>query len=205
MTTKMNSNKSTYVELKEVSFSRVVDFHSKNGYAIISASRSENTDAENKKLDKQLKQDIAFAGWTFTPIYGGFVETNKETGEKTNVVERSFLVYNHNRKNKKLSFEDLKSFAIEMCEKYKQEVVFIADPKAESAAYFDADGDETFKLDKKITVRNALQEFFSTLNRSKKNVDRNKFTFKQVECCVKLPGTVAGKHSAKLLGETYEI
>ena len=78
MKTEMNSNKHSYVELKEVSFSRIVDFHSKNGYAIVSASRGENTDAENKKLDKQLKADISFAGWTFTPIYGGFVETNKE-------------------------------------------------------------------------------------------------------------------------------
>ena len=205
MKTEMNSNRASYVELKEVSFSRVVDFHSKNGYAIVSASRGENSDAENKKLDKQLKADISSAGWTFTPIYGGFVETNKETGEKKNVVERSFLIYNSNRKNKDLSFEDLKKFAIEMCGKYNHEAVFIADPSSETASYFDADGDETFKLDKKITVRNALQEFFSTLNRSKRNVDRNKFTFKQVECCVKLPTTVAGKHSAKLLGETYEI
>lgn len=205
MKTEMNSNKASFIELKEVSFSRVVDFHSKNGYAIISASRGENTDAQNKKLDKDLKKDISSAGWTFTPIYGGFVETNKETGEKKNVVERSFLIYNHNRKNDKLSFEDLKNFAIEMCGKYQQEAIFVADPNEDSAAYFDADGDETFKLDKKITVRNALQEFFSTLNRSKKNVDRNKFTFKQVECCVKFPTTVSGKHAAKLLGETYEI
>ena len=204
MKAKMNSSKASYISLNEVSFSRIIDFHAKNGYAIVSAARGENSDSENKQLDKQLKLDISSAGWTFTPIYGGFVETNNETGEKTNVVERSFLIYNHNRKNKDFSFKDLKAFVVEMCEKYKQEAVLIADPNEDAAAYFDADGDEIFKLSKKLTVRNALQEFFSTLNRSKKNVDRSKFTFKQVECCVKLPTTASGKHLAKLLGETYE-
>ena len=202
MDTKFNSGKKTIIGISEVSFSRMVDFHAKNGYIMVSASRSENSDTENKKLDKQLKKDIQTAGWTYTPIFGGFVETNKETGEKTNVVERSFIVYNHNKDESK-DFASLQKFAIEMCKKYKQEAVLVADPTSKTVAYYDEDGEKTFDLSKNISVRNSIKEFFSTLNRSKKNIERSKFSFQEVECCTIVPSTINGLRSAKILGEAY--
>lgn len=196
-----------YKQLKETSISRFVQKHAKDGYVIVSSNRSENDKATNNKLDKELKKLITNAGWSFTPIYGGYVETNEKTKEKTSVYEQSFIIYNHNRKMP-LKFEDLKTFALEVCKKYKQECVLICPPD-EAPYYCDEDGEQSTTFDKNMSIRDLTQEYFSTLSRSKRNTKRGQFSFKFVECCLQLPSTIMGRHNRELVGEAiprlYEL
>jgi hypothetical protein len=191
----------SYKLISEVKISRFIAHHAKNGYVIVSACRSENSNQENNRLDKLLQKDISSAGWSYTPIYGGYVETNRNTGDTTNVYEKSVIIYNHNRKNNnEENFTNLRSFAQDLCEIYGQECVLICPPDA-CPYYCDEYGNITAKFDKSLTIRDLAQEYFSLLSRGKRNKQRGHFSFKFVECCIKLPVNIMARHSRSVLGE----
>lgn len=189
-----------YRTISEASIGRFLTKHSQNGYVIVSANRSEKTPLENKKRDATLKSIISNSGWSYTPIYGGFIETNTDTNEKVRVIELSFIIYNFNRKNKELTFEDLKQFAIEIGKQFDQQAVLIC-PPGEAPYYCDGEGTVTMQFKKEMSIRDLTQDFFSSLSRSKRNIKRNQFTFKMAECCIKYPSNIMMRHQQSLLGE----
>ena len=123
-----------FVRMNDSNLSRFYT-HTQNGYFVISASRSTNTEEENVKLTKELEKDIRSAGLGFISTLGGFVENGD-----TPVEELSFLV------PYKKEFGDYKrfvEFALELGKKYKQEDVLIQVPDLNNgkAMYLNSDGD----------------------------------------------------------------
>ena len=122
----------------------------------------------NKAADKQLRQDIHDAGFSYTPVFGGY--RMQETGEESH--EPSYVVYCYDRKGQQLDFEQLKQFALKMCLKYSQESVYVQAP-GEPPVYLDYNGNQvnTSSSDNFKFNRNQ-EEFFTTTSRDKNSDKR---------------------------------
>ena len=154
-----------FYPLLEDKVTRLIDIHSKNGFAIISACRGENTREENLKKTSELKTDLKNLGWTYTIAYGGgFVEKGSEGFDKTKPKfnEISLVVYNYNRKE---NHNDLLKDMISLCKKYNQDDIYYQEPNGK-AYWYDKKGnkDATFSLIKK---NDEGQQFFTGFGSSK--------------------------------------
>lgn len=143
--------------------------HAENGYVIISACRdSSNPDmkAQNQQRTRELKTDIQSAGYSYMPVFGGYVEN--ENGE---VLEASFIVFNYDRTGKPGNFEDLKNFAIAMCGKYNQDSVLVYEP-GDVPKYYDREGNVVSSpsdSSRNVKVNDMEQPYFTSLkNKSKR-------------------------------------
>lgn len=123
----------------------------------------------NAKADKELRQDIKTAGYSFTPVYGGYHGKN----DVKDTYEPSFVVYNYRRgEDNPGDFYELERFAIEMCRKYKQESVYVQEPNS-SPKYLDADGNQVNMFSSNDFRLNRDQEqFYTTTKRDKSNPQR---------------------------------
>lgn len=155
--------KQTIVEIKdfpilEDKVNRLIDNHSKNGFAVISACRRENTREINIKKTNELKADLKQLGWSYTLSFGGgFVEKNsEETFDKPKFNEISFVVYNNNRKQE---HNDLLKGMLFLCGKYKQDDIYYQEPNGK-AYWYDKNGnkDATFSL---ISKNDDEQQYFT--------------------------------------------
>ena len=72
-------------------------------------------------------EDIKQSGFSYTPTYGGFKE-NLGTDQETMVYERSFIVYNKDKRGNNRNFDELFCFGIEMCRKYNQDPFLVQSP-----------------------------------------------------------------------------
>ena len=119
----------------------------------------------NKAADKQLRQDIQDAGFSYTPVYGGY--RMKETGEESH--EPSYVVYCYNRNGGLVKFDYLEQFGIEMCRKYKQESVYVQRP-GEPPVYLDYNGNQVNRTSSdNFKFNRDQEEFFTTTSRDKSN------------------------------------
>ena len=143
------------------------------GYGVIDSDALYGMEREwlakrNKAADKQLKKDIMAAGFSFTPVFGGY-------HGKDSVVdsyEPSYVVYCYNRKGEPVDFETLKQFGLKECFKFKQESVYIQAP-GQPPVYLDSDGnrmDKSSSLDFKLNRDG--EEFFTTTSRDKTHPQR---------------------------------
>lgn len=168
------NNDSPMVPLSEGSdISRILKRHSGSGYAIISPCKGKSwyaakgkslTDKEledlNKKRYNSLIEDIKNTPFTYTPVYGGYVENNG-TDDRQEVFERSAIVYCHDRDGRQLDFEDLRRFAMTMCGKYDQDEVLVAAPNGKPT-YIKADGSVSCSFDGE-TFNDVTQTYFTDL------------------------------------------
>lgn len=122
----------------------------------------------NRAADKQLRKDIQEAGFSFTPVFGGY--RMKETGEESH--EPSYVVYCYDRKGQQLDFQDLLKFGLKMCLKYSQESVYVQAP-GQPPVYLDYNGNQvnTSSSDNFKFNRNQ-EEYFTTTSRDKKSPQR---------------------------------
>lgn len=172
-------------KIDEARMSRVILKHFESGLVILSSNRSENDAKTNNQLDKALKSDIEGAGFSYVPIMGGYVE-NRGTPDEVAVFEHSFIVYCYKKGGKVADFEELKDFAIRMCNKYQQESVLIYPPKKskDNPALYNKSGQTNPKdeMDKNVKISDATEQYFSTLSRqNKKRYNNNNFSFKMKE------------------------
>lgn len=119
----------------------------------------------NALADKNLKKDIHNAGFSYTPVYGGY------HGEDDTVdsYEPSFVVYCYDRKGNPVDFQDLEDFATQMCRKYKQESVYVQRP-GQPPVYLNADGEQVNTTSSNnFKFNRDDEEFFTTAQRKKKN------------------------------------
>ena len=120
----------------------------------------------NAVKDKELKDDIKKAGYSFTPVYGGYHGKD----DVASSYEPSYVVYNYKRGDDNPGdFYELEQFAIKMCGKYGQESVYVQEPGS-APKYLDAEGNQVnmfssndFKLNRDD------QQFFTTTKRDKAN------------------------------------
>lgn len=125
----------------------------------------------NAKADKVLLQDIKSAGYSYSPVYGGYHGTD----DVQDSYEPSYVVYNYKRgDNNPGDFYDLEQFAVNMCRKFKQDSVYVQEPNS-SPKYLDGNGNQVnmfssndFKLNRND------QEFYTTTKRDK--TDPQRFT-----------------------------
>ena len=122
----------------------------------------------NAFADKQLKKDIHDAGFSYTPVFGGY--KMQETGEESH--EPSYVVYCYNRKGELVKFDYLLQFALDMCRKYKQESVYVQAP-GEPPVYLDKDGNQiNSSSSNNFKFNRDNEEFFTTTSRDKNSKQR---------------------------------
>ena len=122
----------------------------------------------NAFADRQLKKDIHDAGFSYTPVFGGY--KMQETGEESH--EPSYVVYCYDRNGQLRDFQELKDFALKMCAKYKQESVYVQAP-GEPPVYLDRNGNQMNSSSTDNFKFNRDNEtFFTTTARDKSNPQR---------------------------------
>ena len=139
--------------------------HAEKGYCIVSACRGDKTHAENNARTKQLAADIKSAGYSYMPVYGGYIED--DNGE---VLEASFVIFNYDNRGNSGDFNDLKSFAIDMCGKYNQDSILICEP-GNVPTYYNRNGQvvsDPSKSSDKVKVNDKNEPYFTKFkNKSK--------------------------------------
>lgn len=121
----------------------------------------------NTKQTKSLINDLRESGYSYVPVYGGYHDKNDRTS-LTDSYEVSFVVYNIRRDRKNVDFEYLFDFAIELCDKYMQDSVYVQAP-GEAPNYYDCNGNiVNSKSSRKIITNDSEQEFFTALRPHRK-------------------------------------
>jgi len=179
----MNMNKnfieSNLIKIDETSLNRILSKHFKDGFIIITSERSEITDPEeSNKRFKQLKIDITNAGYSYIPVWGGFTETNPETGEKYDnpSLERALIVPNH-KVNANEPYEDdskLYDLGIRLTNKYNQEC-FLYKPQENNknkdtrARFVDGNGNVIATFDS-VSINDLTQKYFTKISKTPKKI-----------------------------------
>lgn len=117
--------------------------------------------------DKMLEKDIRNMGFAYSKVYGGYHPNNMDQPDK---FEPSYIVYNHERNDESFfgDFIALEAFAMKMCQKYRQDSVYIQHPN-ELPVYMNSNGDIIGKAENNVVKINRDDEvYFTTVNRSKK-------------------------------------
>lgn len=212
-------NNNTHLRsIKETNAKRFLERHTSNGYVIISACRGSNdfnldeTNPQqfnkskqiNNQRTKELLNDIRKKEFTYTPCFGGFVE-NKELENEQDVYKKSFIIYPYKR-DKSYNFQELKDFAIEMCNKYNQNSVLIKAP-TDKPKYYNKNGDIKMELNGDATFNDITQKYFTdlnknTINKIKPNSKPTRFTFTETYIPL-LPQTYSEGHIRYLKGEVF--
>ena len=160
---------------------RIIDRNRQNGYAIISASMAES-DANhphqkeklaelNRQHTRKLLDFIRQHKFLYTPCYGRFVE-NPGAGKKGNeeeVFERGFIVY-ANKKNGETDVQELKAFAVEMCNEFNQDFVVLKEPNSPTK-HIDKNFHIIMELVDDISFIDVLKNYF--INRRKSVISKN--------------------------------
>lgn len=174
----LTNNPAPMVSINEVNAKSLIDKHSKDGYIIISPCRSSSeynldsskpndvrkTNEINNKRIQDLIKKIKASGYSYTPVYGGFIE-DKGTENETNVYERSFIVYNHDRQGNTQDFQRLADLAIQWANDYNQNSVLICAPNG-TPTYYKKDGSVDFELSKSAVFNDYAQEYFTDLHKN---------------------------------------
>lgn len=122
----------------------------------------------NKAADKHLRDDIKAAGFSYTPVYGGY--RMQETGEESH--EPSYVVYCYDRNGQPCDFEKLKAFGLKMCLKYSQESVYVQAP-GKPPVYLDYNGNQVNSTSSNnFKFNRDGEEYFTTTSRDKSHPQR---------------------------------
>lgn len=181
------------ISLNETNAQRLINRHTENGYAIISACRGADYfgfdksipndrrqwNEVNNERTRELVRLVQENGFTYTPSFGGF----NEDGER--VYEKSVIVY-PNKKNGERDFEGLFNFAIAMCKRYDQMSVLIKAPY-DVPKYYTQDGNVDMEFSNDMKFNDIAQEYFTDLHKNtdtkiSPNSKPTRFTF--LECYI---------------------
>ena len=215
-------NTECYKPLYETSIKRLMTRHMQNGFIIISACRNagrltdyrlngklrddlkkaHKNDAEidkkNKDNTKKLQELIIESGWSYIKIFGSF----KEEGENGKfMMERSFIVFNENRKDykdlsRKEKFKKLLEHGVKWGARFNQDSILVAEGDNKKPFYLLTTARKKYwnedlnkyivpaKWDLDMIFDNARlttadDEYYSSLSKSSKKAlnKQNAFTF----------------------------
>ena len=107
---------------------QLLDKHSENGYIIVSLCNDEDDCV--KKLITILKK----SPWSYMPVYGGFIE-NKGKKNETVVYEKSFMIFNYDKKGNPNKLDDLFNFGVELSKKINQDSFLYHEPGKKPTYY----------------------------------------------------------------------
>lgn len=169
-TVNISQNNSSMIPLNEISVDRLLGKHYDAGFIIISASRNpeEASNHENNEKTKELANDIRNKGYSYMPVYGGFIENVGGDNEKE-VYESSFLIFNFDRKGEQLDYKDLYDFGLELTNKYQQESFLSKEPGG-SAKFITGDNKVDGVFNGDIKINDLADKYFTSLVKTK-NMD----------------------------------
>ena len=122
----------------------------------------------NAKKDKELRKDIHDAGLSYTPVFGGYKGRDGVTDE----YEPSYVVYSYNRKGELVKFDYLEAFAVGMCDKYKQDSVYVQAP-GEPPVYLDRNGNQVnVSSTDNFKFNRDNEQYFTTTGRDRSHPQR---------------------------------
>ena len=107
---------------------QLLDKHSENGYIIVSLCNDEDDCV--RKLITILKK----SPWSYMPVYGGFIE-NKGKENETVVYEKSFMIFNYDKKGSPNKLDDLFNFGVELSKKFNQDSFLYHEPGKKPTYY----------------------------------------------------------------------
>lgn len=107
---------------------QLLDKHSENGYIIVSLCNDEDDCV--RKLITILKK----SPWSYMPVYGGFIENKGEENE-TVVYEKSFMIFNYDKKGNPNKLDDLFNFGVELSKKFNQDSFLYHEPGKKPTYY----------------------------------------------------------------------
>jgi hypothetical protein len=154
----------------ESNLNRILDHHTKNGFIIITSYRNEKNDKLNKKDFHALKIIVQESGYSYIPVYGGFIE-NKNTPEERIIQEPALFIPNRVVHSDRAEEDKLVEFGMMLCDYYDQESFFYQPENSDKAYYLDKDGNTDATFTGK-TVNDLTQIYFTDL--SQKAYERNK-------------------------------
>lgn len=171
--------------INETNAKRMIKRHSDSGYIIVSPCRGysefgldetnpsdkEKLSAINNKRFKLMHDMLVDSRYTYTPVYGGFIENLGSSNEES-VYEKSFIIYNQTRDNKeKLDFDKLYQFGLTLAKKFNQDSILVKAPN-ETPKYVTKDGNAEMEFGNSDAVFNDFsQQYFTDLH---KNTDKYK-------------------------------
>ena len=175
------TNNAKLVSINESNVKTLIDKHSKNGFIIVSPCRGfdefnidETTPNKNQLLSQANKpriQDmikrIKDSGFSYTPVFGGFVENQGEDNEEV-VYERSFIIYPYDKQGKLREFNELKDFGIELTKIFNQDNFLVKAPNT-PPCYIKKDGTIDFEPGNNIVFNDFAQQYFTDLHKNTKN------------------------------------
>ena len=164
-----------YLLSEKINLSSLYNKHGKQGFVIISANLSNKDANYNEQMTKNLEQDIKNHQYRYLPVYGGYRGDNGVEDD----YEPSFIVFpfhvsgsTNNKNNHWIEdFQELEDFAIEVCDKYGQNSVFVMRPN-QAPVYLNGAGEKINSSESKDVVYNDPSQTFFTSLKSKEDVDK---------------------------------
>jgi len=171
------------INLNEVNLNRMFDQHNKSGYIIITAYRGGIEDVANRKQNqlnnKRLKDNIVSSGYSYFPVWGGYVEEDSITGQKRETKEPGFVVTAFKRGGDYKGTDELFELGKKWCDEYQQEA-FLFKPANDNTAYFiDQNGNNNFEFNS-VTPTHDSDVYFTSLHKLEKYDKSTKsFTYRE--------------------------
>ena len=134
---------------------QLLDKHSENGYIIVSLCNDEDDCV--RKLITILKK----SPWSYMPVYGGFIE-NKGKVNETVVYEKSFMIFNYDKKGNPNKLDDLFNFGVELSKKFNQDSFLYHEP-GKTPTYYKY-GKHISVFSDKMKFNDYAEEYFTDLH-----------------------------------------
>lgn len=175
-------------KLNESSLNRVSSGHNNIGFVIISASRGNKSAQENNNNYKELKRKVKELGYSFVPVFGGFVENGTDE-----VFEQSLQVYPISSTviSKEYDFDKFQEDMINLAKKYEQDAILIKRPD-KNPMFYDCKNNKWTDEFSGITYNDLMQKYFTSLKKWKSSYDKgNPQRFSYVESYMRVqPETI---------------
>ena len=214
------TNRSRKVSINEVNAKSMLDRHGEDGFIVISPCRgyfdfglnpSDKTAKEklahiNKERVKDIIKRIKNSGYSYTPVYGGFIE-NQGTENEEAVYERSFVIYNRDKRGSKLDMSNLFSFGLGLANIYNQDSFLVKAPN-DTPKYYTKNGEVIMEYNGKTTFNDLSQEYFTDLHKNTHkfgNIDGRRPTrFSYVEAYINpAPQDLSEANVRYMMGEVF--
>ena len=216
---KSTANHARMVSINEINAKTLISRHSENGYIVISPCRGmddfkdiirpngneeEQLSSINRKRVDEIIPLIKQSGFSYTPVYGGFIENKGKPGQET-VYERSFVIYSQNRDGENMDFKKLYDFGIALAKKFNQDS-FLCKAPNENPKYIPQNGDVDTQFNGKLSFNDLSQTYFTDLHKNTDKFDdmdkRRPTRFSFIECYINpAPQCLSEAHTRYLSNE----
>lgn len=214
------TNNAEMVAINELNAKSLIGKHSTDGYVIISPcrgysdfgldrtnplSRGELARINNERIRKFI-QEIKESGYSYTPVYGGFIE-NKGEPDEEQVYERSFIIYNRDKEGNKKEFNELYEKALEWCKEYNQDSILVKTPN-DPPKYIKGDGSVDMEFSGDVSFNDFAETYFTDLHKNtdkyKDDKNRTPTRFTYTEAYINpAPQCLSEAHSRYLSSEVF--